>query len=85
MKELKIDCDLKDMMIQSLRYALYRHTYALYQTCEYIKKHLEIVDKRVKTVMLKDIYERLKDKDLKDFEIADIRCLQITLENLEVE
>jgi len=80
---IQIDLDLKDMIIQSLRYALYRHTYALNQTCEYIKKHPNLLDSRVKKVMLTDIYERLKDNDLKDYEIADIRCLQIFIENME--
>ncbi len=78
---LEINHELKDMMIHSLRYALYRHTYALNQTCDYIRKHIEILDERVVQVMLKDIKERLKDSDLKEFEKADIRCLQITLEN----
>lgn len=82
---LEINHDLKDMMIQSLRYALYRHTYALNHTCEYIRKHIEILDERVVQVMLKDIQERLKDSDLKEFERADIRCLQITLENWRSE
>ena len=78
---LEIDRDLKDIIIQSLRYALYRHTYALNQTCDYIRNHTEILDERVVQVMLKDIQDRLKDEDLEDFERADIRCLQITLED----
>lgn len=80
---IQIDLDLKDMIIQSLRYALYRHTYALNQTCEYIKKHPKLLDNRVKKAMLNDLYERLKDNDLKDYEIADIRSLQIFIENRE--
>lgn len=78
---LEINHDLKDMMIQSLRYALYRHTYALNHTCEYIKKHPEMLDERVAEIMLKDIECRLKDEDLQDFEREDIRCLQVKLEN----
>lgn len=82
---LKIDYNLKDIIIQSLRYALYRHTYALNQTCEYIRKHTEILDERVVQVMLKDIQERLKDSNLEEFERAEIRCLQIALENWRSE
>lgn len=78
---LEIDHDLKDIIIQSLRYALYRHSYSLSQTCDYIRKHTEILDERVVQVMLNDIKERIKDEDLADFERADIICLQITLEN----
>lgn len=83
-KMLKIDHDLKDMMIQSLRYALYRHTYALNQTCDYIRNHSELLDERVKDVMLRDVRERLEDNDLADFEIEDIRCLQTFLEECKV-
>lgn len=72
---IEIDYNFKDMMIQSLRYALYRHSYALYQTCDYIKEHPQFIDERVKNVMLEDIIERLNEKDLSKDEKKEINGL----------
>lgn len=83
---LEVNHELKDIFIQALRYALYRHTYALGQTCDYIKDNLEVIlDRRVKSVMLRDIKERLEDDDLSRDEWSTIRILQIAIENWEVE
>lgn len=78
---LEIDRDLKDMIIQALRYALYRHTYALNQTCEYIITHQEILDERVRKVMINDCKERLKDDDLANFERFEIYKLLEVLDD----
>lgn len=63
---VKLDRDLKDILISALRYALPRHTYIVDLTCSYIKSHAEFLDDRVIAVMLRDIDEYLhsyKDSD----------------------
>lgn len=52
---LEIDRDLKDMIISAFRYAIGRKTYMTFATCDYIKSHPELIDERVKGVMLSDL------------------------------
>ena len=52
---IQIDYDLKDIIISAFRYALGRKTYITLSTCDYIKNHPEIIDKRVKNVLLRDL------------------------------
>lgn len=49
---IEVDSDLKDMIICALRYSLGRRTYIVSLTSEYIMKHEELIDRRVKMVML---------------------------------
>ena len=50
-----IDYDLRDIVISAVRYALGRRTMAPFSTTEYIMAHPELVDNRVKQVLLKDL------------------------------
>lgn len=52
---IPIDFDLRDMIISAFRYALGRKTFVTLATCHYFKEHPEIVDKRVKNVLLRDL------------------------------
>ena len=52
---IQIDYDLKDIIISAFRYALGKKTYITLSTCDYIKNHPEIIDKRVKNVLLRDL------------------------------
>lgn len=52
---IEIDDDLKDIVILAFRYALGRETYITLEICDYIKDHSELVDKRVKSVLLRDL------------------------------
>ena len=56
-KTIKIDRDLKDMIIGSLRYALGRRTYVTLATAEFIINNPDLIDERVKSVMIKDLEE----------------------------
>lgn len=82
---IEIDYELKDMIISVLRYAIGRKTYITEETCSFIKKHPELIDKRVKEVMLRDL------KDLKiyyketDADYSIFKSLENWLINLEVE
>ena len=49
--------DLKDMIMCALRYALGRKTYITSETAEFIKRYPELIDERVKGVMLRDLEE----------------------------
>lgn len=69
---IEIDRDLKDMIISAFRYSLGRKTYITWSTCDYIKEHKELVDKRLKTIMLSDLqsldmYYVITDMDYKIF------------------
>lgn len=53
--EIKDIHDFQDIVICALRYALGRRTYITQLTADFIKEYPEIIDERVKTVMLKDL------------------------------
>ena len=52
---LEITRDLKDIVCCSLRYALGRRTYITSLISDYIMEHSELVDSRVKQVLLRDL------------------------------
>ena len=52
---IEIDYDLRDIVISAVRYALGRRTMMPSITTEYIMKHHELVDNRVKQVLLRDL------------------------------
>lgn len=69
--EIKVDYVLKDMIISALRYALGRRTYITHETAEFIMENPNLIDSRVKTVMIRDIeeyFDRRKMWDYKDDE-----------------
>lgn len=52
---IEIDSDLRDIVISAFRYALGRKTYVTEETCSFIKKYPELINKRVKDVLLRDL------------------------------
>lgn len=52
-----INTELRDMIISAFRYSLGRQTYITDETCSFIMKHPELINERVKCVMLKDLQE----------------------------
>lgn len=69
--EIKVDYVLKDMIISALRYALGRRTYITQETAEFIMENPNLIDDRVKTVMIRDIdeyFDRRRMWDYKDDE-----------------
>lgn len=70
---IEIDYELKDIMICALRYAIGQKTYVVEEVCSYIKKHPELIDKRVKDVMVRNLekveayYPRNDNVDLPTF------------------
>lgn len=90
MIELKLDYVLRDMIISALRYALGRRTYITAETSEFIIENKDIIDGRMRRVMLSDLQEYLERRN-KGF-ISDDKCdyevwvnLYNWLSKLEVE
>lgn len=90
MIELKLDYVLRDMIISALRYALGRSTYITAETSEFIVENKDIIDGRMRQVMLSDLQEYLERRN-KGF-ITDDKCdyevwvnLYNWLNELEVE
>lgn len=52
---IQIDYDLRDIVISAVRYALGRRTMMPFAITEYIMKHRQLVDNRVKQVLLRDL------------------------------
>lgn len=55
--------ELRDMIISALRYALGRRTYITSETAEFIKRYPELIDERVKSVMLRDLEEYFQKRE----------------------
>ena len=90
MIELKLDYVFRDMIISALRYALGRRTYITAETSEFIIENKDIIDGRMRQVMLSDLQEYLERRN-KGF-ISDDKCdyevwvnLYNWLSKLEVE
>lgn len=82
---ITIDYELQDMIISALRYAIGRRTYITEETCSFIKKHPEIVNKRVKMVMLSDLKDIKNYYKESDIDYPFFKILESWLENFEVE
>ena len=81
---IKIDNDLKDMIISALRYAIGRKTYMVNETCEFIKKHPDLIDERVKKVMLRDLEDINRYYTINDIDFIEFMKLVDWLKGLKV-
>ena len=54
---IKVDRNLKDLVISAVRYALGRKTYITGLTSDFIINNPSLIDERVKKVMIKDLEE----------------------------
>lgn len=61
---IEVTRDLKDIVCCSLRYALGRRTYITSLISGYVMEHPELIDERVKGIMLKDIEEYLECRNI---------------------
>ena len=73
---IQIDYDLKDIVICALRYAIGRKTYVTEEVCGYIKEHPELIDERVKTVMLRDLEDLGKYYEKNDIDYVTFNNLR---------
>ncbi len=84
MKTIEITYDLKDMIICALRYAIGRKTYVTEEVSSFIKSHPELIDKRVKEVMLKDLKGIDRYYKENDIDYPIFKSLENWLNRLEV-
>ena len=75
--EIKKVTELKNILISALRYALPRHTYIVGETIDFIKEYNDLIDDRVKSVMLNDIENYLSsvENNNKNSSNNNISCL----------
>lgn len=71
-KYIKIDFELQDIVICALRYALRRKTYITYATADFIMKNPELIDDRVRSVMIRDLTQYFAEREL--WEYKDDEC-----------
>lgn len=66
---IEINYELQDIVLCALRYAIGRKTYVTSEVCEFIMKHPNLIDYRVKRVMLRDLedLDRYYKKDDIDY------------------
>lgn len=64
---IEITHELKDMIIGSLRYALRRRTYITSETAEFIIEHPELIDERVRSVMIRDLTEYFAEREISEW------------------
>ena len=60
--------DLQDMIMCALRYSLGRRTYITGLTADFIMRYPELIDERVKRVMLRDLEEYFKKREFCDID-----------------
>lgn len=82
---IPIDFDLRDIIISAFRYALGRKTFVTLATCHYFKEHPEIVDKRVKNVLLRDLESIDKYYSDKDPDYYIFNEFKEWLEKMEIK
>ena len=73
---IQIDYDLKNIVICALRYAIGRKTYVTFEVCEYIMKHPNLIDERVRIVMLRDLEDLDKYYEKKDIDYVTFNNLR---------
>lgn len=81
---LNNDDAFKNIIISAFRYAIGRHTYILDETLEFIEEHSQVIDERVKYVMLRDIDNRLSEWD-NHWEMDKERIIEFQKWLLELE
>ena len=82
---LNNDDSFKNIIISAFRYAICRHTYILDETLEFIEEHSQVIDERVKYVMLRDIDNRLSEWDAGCWEFDKERIIEFQKWLLELE
>ena len=80
---LQINYELQDIVICALRYAIGRKTYITEEVCSYIREHPELIDARVKTVMLRDLEDLDKYYKKTDIDYTTFNLFRHWLERLE--
>ena len=82
---IEINYELQDIVLCALRYAIGRKTYVTSEVCEFIMKHPNLIDNRVKTVMLRDLEDLDKYYKKDDIDYLPFDTLRKWLKVMEFD
>ena len=82
---ITIDYKLQDIVICALRYAIGRKTYVTSEVCEFIMQHSNLIDDRVKTIMLRDLEDLDEYYETDDTDYLQFDTLRKWLNSINVD
>lgn len=82
---IEINYELQDIVICALRYAIGRKTYVTSEVCEFIMKHSNLIDDRVKTIMLRDLEDLNEYYEIDDIDYLQFDTLRKWLNSIDVD
>ena len=82
---ITIDYKLQDIVICALRYAIGRKTYVTSEVCEFIMQHSNLIDDRVKTIMLRDLENLDEYYKTDDIDYLKFDTLRKWLNSIDVD
>ena len=82
---ITIDYKLQDIVICALRYAIGRKTYVTSEVCEFIMQHSNLIDDRVKTIMLRDLEDLNEYYKIDDIDYLQFDTLRKWLSSIDVD
>ena len=82
---IEINYELQDIVICALRYAIGRKTYVTSDVCEFIMKHSNLIDDRVKTIMLRDLEDLNEYYEIDDIDYLQFDTLRKWLNSIDVD
>ena len=82
---ITIDYKLQDIVLCALRYAIGRKTYVTSEVCEFIMQHSNLIDDRVKTIMLRDLENLDEYYKTDDIDYLQFDTLRKWLNSIDVD
>lgn len=82
---IEINYELQDIVICALRYAIGRKTYVTSEVCEFIMQHSNLIDDRVKTIMLRDLENLDEYYKTDDIDYLQFDTLRKWLNSIDVD
>ena len=82
---ITIDYKLQDIVLCALRYAIGRKTYVTSEVCEFIMQHANLIDDRVKTIMLRDLEDLDEYYEIDDIDYLQFDTLRKWLNSIDVD
>lgn len=82
---IEINYKLQDIVICALRYAIGRKTYVTSEVCEFIMQQPNLIDDRVKTIMLRDLENLDEYYKTDDIDYLQFDTLRKWLNSIDVD
>ena len=82
---IEINYELQDIVICALRYAIGRKTYVTSEVCEFIMQQPNLIDDRVKTIMLRDLEDLNEYYEIDDIDYLQFDTLRKWLNSIDVD